>query len=266
MQQSMHKLPDEAGALATSSHHEEKQGTADAQIALLSEIISGMAHDMGTPLNVISGYAESMLMALPEDAQVRRQASAIVDQTRRVANMIHQMLDVVRPAPGHTSSGKPLDRFAGDIHQISGHMLRQQKVRSQFDACGPHGIVSGDLPTLAQALFGVFRSAAQVVGPKGQFAVRTVSDDATGTGITIEGTGADGLAANLASLAEPGLGLRDPQHAGLALAERALVASGGGLEPLQAADGTAGAGLFVRIGAPDVGTAREVRAGGEASG
>lgn len=236
---------------------------ADAQIALLSEIVSGLAHDMGTPLNVISGYAESMVMALPEDAPARRQASMIVDQTRRVANMIRQMLDVVRPAPGRGSSGKPLDRFVGDIHQISGHMLRQNKVRSQFDASGPQAVVSGDLPALAQALFGVLRSAAQAVGPKGQFAVRTVSDDATGTGIAIEGTVASGEAANLAALAEPGLGLREPRHRDLAVAERALVAHGGGLESLLAADGSAGAGLFVRIGASDVATAREPRTGGE---
>ena len=265
MQQSVQTLSPESVTSTTSSHDDETARVADVQIALLSEIISGLAHDMGTPLNVISGYAESMLMVLPEGAPARGHASKMVDQTRRVAQMIRQMLDIVRPTPGHASSGKPLDRFAGDVHQIAGHMFKQLKVRSKFDANGPAGVVVGDLPTLAQSLFGVYRSAAVAVGPKGQFVVRTVSGDETGTGITVEGTAADGSAAGLAALAEAGLGLREHKYAGLALAERALRAHGGGLEPLQAADGTAGAGLFIRIGAPDTG-GRDARTGGDASG
>jgi signal transduction histidine kinase len=262
MQQPTHELPNADNTRAATATAQDHGQLSAAQVAIVSEIVSGIAHDMGTPLNVISGYAESMMMVLTEDSPVRRHASTIVDQTRRVANMIRQVLDVVRPAPGNASASKALDRFASDVHEISSHMLRQHKVRSQFDAAGPQGVVTGDLPRLAQALYGILRSAAIVVGPKGQFGVRTVSDDALMTGIAIEGTVAGGAAANLSALAEPGLGLRESAHVGLALAELVLGEHSGRLEPLPARDGRAPSGLFIRIGALDT-SAREVRTGGD---
>ena len=98
----MHELPNGGGkgpGVAPATDHDR---AAAAQIALLNEIVSGVAHDMGTPLNVISGYAESMLMSLPVDSPARRQTGAIVEQTRRVAGLIRQMLDVVGVQPSST--------------------------------------------------------------------------------------------------------------------------------------------------------------------
>jgi C4-dicarboxylate-specific signal transduction histidine kinase len=261
MQQPSHELP----IKDTESFAADTTALLEAQTLLLSEIVSGVAHDIGTPLNVISGYAESMLLAMPEDASTRKQAVAIVEQTRRVAHMIRQLLDVVRAAPSQDGSGVALDRFAGDVYQISAHMLRHRKVRGRFDAEATQGIVAGDVPRLGQALFGVLRSAAIAVGPKGQISVRTVSDGAQGTGIAIDGVDGEGATANLAALAEPGLALRDGQHAALALAGQAFQVNGGGLEALRPeVDGVA-SGLFVRIGMVDTAAARETGAGGGSS-
>lgn len=72
--------------------HSEKLVTA-------GQLAAGIAHEIGTPLNVARGRVEMAISHLgathPEAASQR----IVVDQIDRVIRLIHQLLDYVRPAP-----------------------------------------------------------------------------------------------------------------------------------------------------------------------
>lgn len=74
----------------------EERARAAEQQAALSLITTGIAHDIGTPMNVILGYADMLKDSL-SDPKDRRRAEIISEQVRRVTNLIETLLNIARP-------------------------------------------------------------------------------------------------------------------------------------------------------------------------
>ena len=58
------------------------------QFATLGQILFGIAHDVGTPLNIISGYSEFLLMRIGSEDPGHKELSAILHQTKQIATLI----------------------------------------------------------------------------------------------------------------------------------------------------------------------------------
>lgn len=59
------------------------------------DMINSMAHDLKTPLFIISGYAENLIESV-KDEDERSYAKAIVEQTNSMNEMVYTMLDISR--------------------------------------------------------------------------------------------------------------------------------------------------------------------------
>ena len=86
---------DDLGAEFAAVERELVQAEKTSQ---LGQLASGLAHEMGTPLNVITGNAEYLLRKVSEDDVARPALELIVKQGQRIAAMIRRLLDVSRPA------------------------------------------------------------------------------------------------------------------------------------------------------------------------
>jgi signal transduction histidine kinase len=62
-------------------------------LAVAGKLCSSMAHEVGTPLNIIAGRAELMLRALPEDSPLREDLGVVISQIDRISKMIRTALD-----------------------------------------------------------------------------------------------------------------------------------------------------------------------------
>jgi signal transduction histidine kinase len=113
-----HRRRDEIGQLAAAFNHmaeelQQAQGEVTSQararlelerqlqqeqkLAAVGRLASEVAHELGTPLNIISGRAESIRKALPIDHPLERHIAIILRQTERIAGIIRQVLDYTRP-------------------------------------------------------------------------------------------------------------------------------------------------------------------------
>jgi two-component system, NtrC family, sensor histidine kinase HydH len=72
--------------------HSEKLVTA-------GQLAAGIAHEIGTPLNVARGRVELSLSHLGRDHSEADNQRVVIDQIDRVTRLIQQLLDYVRPAP-----------------------------------------------------------------------------------------------------------------------------------------------------------------------
>ncbi len=72
--------------------HSEKLVTA-------GQLAAGIAHEVGTPLNVARGRAELSLSHLGGGHEEADNQRVVIDQIDRVTRLIQQLLDYVRPAP-----------------------------------------------------------------------------------------------------------------------------------------------------------------------
>lgn len=84
-------------ALEARLRHSEK-------LATIGQLAAGIAHEVGTPLNVIGGRARQLAKKAGESTEAAKIASIIAAQTQRITKIIQQLLDFARrPASVRTS-------------------------------------------------------------------------------------------------------------------------------------------------------------------
>jgi signal transduction histidine kinase len=70
-------------------HHAER-------LATIGKLAAGVAHELGTPLNVISGRAKRVGRQHREDPEIQDNVSIITDQVDRVTQIVQQLLQFAR--------------------------------------------------------------------------------------------------------------------------------------------------------------------------
>jgi signal transduction histidine kinase/DNA-binding response OmpR family regulator len=76
------------------------------KMSAIGRLASGLAHEIGTPLNIISGRAEYLYEIAKDDQNMRQGLRVIVEQIDRISSLIRQLLDFSRE---HTTEMSPLD-------------------------------------------------------------------------------------------------------------------------------------------------------------
>jgi two-component system NtrC family sensor kinase len=66
------------------------------RLTTVGKLASGVAHELGTPLNVVSGRAKMIVRGQVAGAEIADNAQVIVDQTERMTNIIRQLLGFAR--------------------------------------------------------------------------------------------------------------------------------------------------------------------------
>ena len=76
------------------------------RLKTVGQLAAGFAHEVGTPLNVVSGRAE-MILSQPDlsPEQLKKHATAIKDESIRISDIIHKLLDFARRSPSRKSHG-----------------------------------------------------------------------------------------------------------------------------------------------------------------
>lgn len=75
----------------------ERQVQHAEKLAAVGRLASEVAHEVGTPLNVISGRAAMIQQALPPDHPAGRHVETIFGQVDRITGILRQLLDYARP-------------------------------------------------------------------------------------------------------------------------------------------------------------------------
>jgi len=177
-----------------TEQHRIRQQLLDAErFASLGKMLFGIAHNVGTPLNIISGYSEFLLMRTKPHEHGHKELSAILDQTKRIAFLISEALDVVRPGQTQVSA---IDAKAllGDALNLAAHYFRRTDVLAELTCGMSPPLVYGEAPQLRQAFFSLLLNASQDVGVGGRLEIVIAeSEDMPGfLSVSLWGTGADG--------------------------------------------------------------------------
>jgi signal transduction histidine kinase len=67
------------------------------KLGAVGMLAAEVAHEVGTPLNVISGRAEALARTIPHDHPGRRHLDVVLGQTERITGIIRTLLDYTRP-------------------------------------------------------------------------------------------------------------------------------------------------------------------------
>jgi len=75
----------------------ERQVQQAEKLAAVGRLASEVAHEIGTPLNIVSGRAEVIQKGLPTDHPLSRHVSTILRQIERISGILRQLLEYSRP-------------------------------------------------------------------------------------------------------------------------------------------------------------------------
>jgi len=201
------------------------------RLALAGQLASGLAHEIGTPLNVIAGTAEFLLGEFPADDPRRADMEVISEESHRVADLVRRLLGLVRERselPGPV-----------EVHGLLDHILRLLEYRFQQEHIAVIRRYTPNLPPvlgvrqeMEQILLNLLVNAWHAMAGGGSLTITTERRDAQAV-ITIADTGCGIPEEHMSRLFEPFFTTKPTEQGtglGLAVVHQLVTGQGGRID------------------------------------
>ncbi|MBW2369139.1 MAG: HAMP domain-containing protein, partial [Deltaproteobacteria bacterium] len=132
------------------------------RLATLGRLSSGMAHELGTPLNVISGRAQLIVSEDLEKKEIAECSRIIREQTERMTRLIQKLLDFARRRAPQKS---PVDLriLAGRILEMLNSSAGKQGVSLELVKNSDIPLISIDSSQMQQVLMNLVMNGIQAM-------------------------------------------------------------------------------------------------------
>ena len=201
------------------------------RLVLAGQLASGLAHEIGTPLNVIAGTAEFLLGEFTVDDPRRADMEIISQESHRVADLVRRLLGLVRERGG---SPVPVE-----IHDLLDHTLRLLEYRFQKECIAVVKRYAPDLPSvlgvrqeLEQVLLNLLVNAWHAMPGGGAITITTQRRGAQAL-IAIADTGCGIREEHMSRLFEPFFTTKPPEQGtglGLVVVHQLITRHGGHID------------------------------------
>jgi signal transduction histidine kinase len=81
------------------------------RLTTVGKLASGIAHELGTPLNIVSGRGYMIASGEASGEEIKENARIIMEQSERITRIIRQLLDFARP--------RPVEKVRTDLHALA---------------------------------------------------------------------------------------------------------------------------------------------------
>lgn len=190
---------DELGELATSINemcdrlrdsrqaveHESAQRIAAVEqlrhadrLRTVGRLASGIAHELGTPLNVVSGRAAMIASGELNPEQVRESGLAIRKEADRMTAIISQVLDFARQREPQIES-VDLRRVIEQTVQLLQPLAAKQHVELRFERPAEEQLAEVDMSRIQQVLTNIIINGVQAIEDGGEVSIRLEQDERT---------------------------------------------------------------------------------------
>ena len=229
----------------------DRQLVRSEKLAMVGSLAAGLAHEIGTPLNVISATAEFLMLDGREEA--RAPLEGIVAETDRISRLVRELLSFARGgAPGRQAVA--VEEAVERVLSLLRFKLEKRRVRVARDL--PPGLppLHVDPDGLHQVLLNLLVNAATAVAEGGQVGVRgraAEHDGLPGVALTVHDDGPGVPAALRERIFDPFFTTRaDGTGLGLAVCARIAAEHGGDLKVGEGPLGGAAFEIWLPAAAP----------------
>jgi len=221
------------------------------QLVVAGRIASEVAHEIGTPLNIISGRAEYVLRELPPEDSRAGHLRTIVTQIDRISGIMASLLDVVRPRKAEIQP-TPVAPVLQTVVELLRPTARKSGLTLVLDAA-PDACALADPNQLQQVAINLLMNAIEATPSGGRVALEAGPapglQGAPGVELRVSDSGGGIAAEHLGRVFDPFFTTKPPgQGTGLGLAIcRGIVREHGGTIEV---DSRVGAGTTIRVWLP----------------
>jgi signal transduction histidine kinase len=163
----------------TQRHHEAKSSLEQRlahteKLATIGQIAAEIAHEVGTPLNVIAGRARATQKKAGDLEAVNKNAEIIAEQTARITKIIERLLNFARRRVGPTAPIKVnMNALTLTTMELLGAQFGAAKVKTKLVRAEGLPLVSGHGDRLQQVLLNLLLNAVQAMSDGGAITVET---------------------------------------------------------------------------------------------
>lgn len=194
------------------------------KLASIGVLAAGMAHEIGTPLSTILGFAEMLREDLQQDQSAREMLDKVITEGRRIDRLVRELLDFARPSRGaleEVDLRGLLDELLSMLRRQG--LLKRITWRIQDDGESPR--VVADRDQLTQLFLNVILNAHDAMPDGGDLTVRITTmaplqlqEGSTEAEISIADTGVGIPAEILPRIFDPFVTTKGGKGTGLGLA------------------------------------------------
>ena len=171
----------------------EEQLTQTEKLTSLGLLAAGVAHEVNTPLAVISNYIQMLAKQMPEGDPRHTIIDKIVKQTFRASEIVNNLLNFSRTGPGELAD-VDLNRVVEETLSLVAHPLRASQIQVVKQLTEGIPPVRGSANKLQQVFLNLFLNARDAMPSGGMLEVRSAAHNGsvevevadTGNGITRE--------------------------------------------------------------------------------
>ena len=164
----------------------ETQLRKTERLAELGTLASGMAHEIGTPMNVILGRAE-LLSRKAKDESTKRGLETIVTQVERITKIMNQLLSFARKRPSE-QRGVDLTGIIGSVLEMLQEKFKHHDIHVIKEYSPDLPRVLADSDHMSQVLLNLILNACQAM-PKGGMLILTLCPKGEMIELKVQDTG-----------------------------------------------------------------------------
>jgi len=177
---SLHEQIDEAtrdlslrNAQLAASHNQllvtrEALGRAE-RVAALGQVAANVAHQAGTPLNLISGYVQMIIDDARTDERTRLRLQTVEAQIQHVTRVLRTLLDRARPSSG--VEAVVLGEVIARVREIAQPRLLRSNIRLETSVAERLPAVRADATQLEMALLNLITNALDAMPGGGTLSI-----------------------------------------------------------------------------------------------
>jgi two-component system NtrC family sensor kinase len=158
----------------TQRERMEEQMSQTEKLTSLGLLAAGVAHEVNTPLAVISNYIQMLAKQMPEGDPRQSLIEKIVKQTFRASEIVNNLLNFSRTGAAEASD-VDVNRVVEETLSLVAHPLKTSHIQVMKELGQPLPPVRGSANKLQQVFLNLFLNARDAMPSGGMLEVRTAA-------------------------------------------------------------------------------------------
>jgi PAS domain S-box-containing protein len=166
----------------------EAQLSQSDKLSSIGLLAAGVAHEVNTPLAVISSYAQLLSKQLQGDEQRSALLDKITRQTFRASEIVNNLLNFSRTSAAEFTE-VDVNKVIVDTLNLMEHQFRTTKIKVQDELTPQLPAIQGNAGRLQQVFLNLFLNAKDAMPRGGTLKIATYNGDGIGVVVSDSGSG-----------------------------------------------------------------------------